>query len=148
MWHAGTATVIGNPYVAVTPSAATSDTVSFRFSRDSTENNAIDTNEQFGFRLHKGVVEMQLGSGWQAMTDAGTMTVLSFDVTPVVQEIALQGLCEKPCPSGGTECMPRQQVRSLAVAITGRSTADSAVVRSVRSNVRLRNDAVVGLCPA
>jgi len=148
MWQPATSTPAANPYIAIAPAAAASDTVSFRYSRDSSENNAVDLNEQFGFRLRKGVIEMLLGSGWQAMTDAGTMVVVSFSVTPAVQEIVLQDLCEKTCASGGTDCMPRQQVRSLAVAITGRSTADSNVVRSVRSNVRLRNDAVVGACPA
>jgi len=149
MWQPGISGIVANPYTALAPAAAASDAVSFRFSRDATENDLVDGNEQFGFRLHKGVIEMLLGGGsWQAMTDRGTMFVLAFSVTPSVQEIALQGACEKPCPSGGNECMPRQQVRGLAVAITGRSVADNKVVRSVRSQVRLRNDAIVGACPA
>jgi len=72
---------------------------------------------------------------------------MSFSVTPSVQEVSLQNMCAKPCPSGGTECMPKQQVRSLAVTITGRSAIDASVVRSVRSDVRVRNDAVIGSCP-
>ena len=148
LWYPGTPGVIANPYAAVAPATAASDAVSFRFSRDSTENSLVDSNEQFGFRLHKGVIEMLLGSGnWQAMTDSGTMVVQSFSVTPTVREIALDAVCDKPCLSGGNECMPRQQLRSLAISITAHAVPDASVVRSLRSDVRLRNDAVIGTCP-
>ena len=40
-------------------------------------------NEQFGFRLRNGALEMQLGAGnWQALTDSGTVTVTAFSATP------------------------------------------------------------------
>lgn len=137
-----------NPYTALSPAAAASDAISFRFSRDSSENHAVDPNEQFGFRLRRGVIEMLLGSGnWQALTDAGTVTVTAFSVTPEVDEIDLEGLCDKACAPGAASCPPRQQLRSLAVAMTGRSTADASVVRAVRGQVRLRNDVIVGACP-
>lgn len=137
-----------NPYTALTPAAAASDAVSFRFSRDASENHAVDGNEQFGFRLRRGVIEMLLGSGnWQALTDGGTMMVTDFSVTPRIDEIALQGLCENACAAGAPNCPPTQQVRSLAVSISGRSTADAGVVRAVRGQVRLRNDVIVGACP-
>ncbi len=140
---------VSNPYLALAPTAGASDAVSFRYSRDATENHILDDNEKFGFRLRDGVIQMLIGDGsWQAMTDAGTMTVTSFVVTPIVREISLDGSCAKACAPGAVDCPPRQQVRSLAVAITGRSTADSKVVRSVRGQVRLRNDAVIGACPA
>jgi type IV pilus assembly protein PilW len=138
---------IENPYNALAPASAASDAVSFRFSRDTVENHTVDSNEQFGFRLRRGVLEMLLGgSGWQAMTDSGTMVVTAFSVTPLVQEIALQGVCEQTCSSAS--CSPTQQVRSLGISITGRSAADARVLRTVRINVRLRNDAVSGACPA
>jgi hypothetical protein len=38
-------------------------------------------------------------------------------------------------------------VRSLAVSILARSSADANVQRSLHSSVRLRNDAIVGVCP-
>ena len=148
VWSAQTAPAT-NPYGAFAPSAAASDAVSFRYSRDTTENNAVDTNEQFGYRLRAGVVEMQLGAGnWQALTDAGTLTVTTFSVTPTVQEISLQSLCEKPCPSGNVACPPRQQVRSLALVLNGRSATDASVTRTLHGSVRLRNDSVVGACAA
>jgi prepilin peptidase dependent protein B len=149
LWYPGTSAQLTNPYSAVAPATAASDAVSFRFSRDSAENSQVDSNEQFGFRLRKGVVEMLLGAGgWQAMTDANTMVVELFSVTPVLREIALQGSCDKPCPSGGDECMPKQQQRSLAIEITVHAVTDPQVVRSLRSEVRLRNDVIVGHCPA
>ena len=145
----GSVQVAVNPYAALSPSAsASTDAVSFRYSRDARENNAVDTNEQFGFRLRRNVIEMQLGSGnWQALTDANTLSISEFVVTPTVQDIPLTKLCALPCPTGSSaRCPPRQQVRSLAVLITGRSATNTAVVRSVRVAVRVRNDALSGSC--
>jgi type IV pilus assembly protein PilW len=137
-----------NPYTAMSPSSGASDAVSFRYSRDNTENHNLDSNEQFGFRLRAGVVEMLLGSGsWQALTDSGTLVVTAFSVTPTVQEISLLDFCAKECLPAGAACGPKQQVRSLALAVTGHAATDVDMVRTLRSQVRLRNDAVVGACP-
>lgn len=149
VWSGGTSSVQANPYAAVAPNTAASDAVSFRYSRDTTENNSIDSNEQFGFRLRKGVIELQLGAGnWQALTDSGTLTVTSFSVTPTVQDVSLAATCTLPCPPGSSAtCPPRQEIRSLDVSISARAANDPAVTRSVRSNVRVRNDPLVGACP-
>jgi prepilin peptidase dependent protein B len=149
VWAAGATHVAVNPYVAIAPGAAASDAVSFRYSRDAAENNVVDSNEQFGFRLRSGAIEMQLGAGgWQALTDAGTLNVTEFRVTPSVQEIDLQNFCATTCPSGSTSCPPHQQVRSLALVIGGQLAGNASVTRSVRSEVRLRGDAVIGACAA
>ncbi len=148
LWQRGASGVMANPYGAVSPSSAASDVVTFRFSRDTTENHTVDNNEQFGFRLRAGVLEMLLGSGnWQAMTDANSVLVTQFSVTPEVQSVTLDGFCASDCTAGSTTCPPRQQVRSLAVALAGKAVADASVLRSVRSAVRLRNDTVSGSCP-
>lgn len=148
VWSAGTTGVIANPYTALMPDNAASDAVSFRYSRDVAENNVVDSNEQFGFRLRNGAIEMLLGgSGWQALTDTGTLSVSAFSVTPSVERIDLQASCSKACPAGSTSCPPRQEVRSLALLISGRSATDAGVTRSVRSQVRLRNDSFTGTCP-
>ena len=147
VWVAGASSVAANPYLAVAPGSAASDAVSFRYSRDATENNRVDGNEQFGFRLRAGVIEIQLGAGnWQALTDAGTLSITEFSITPTVQDISLQSLCTNPCPAGGATCPPHQQVRSLALVVTGRLVNDANVTRSLRSDVRLRNDPVIGAC--
>jgi hypothetical protein len=39
-------------------------------------------------------------------------------------------------------------VRSLAIHISARSAVDARVERSIASEVRLRNDDIVGACPA
>jgi prepilin peptidase dependent protein B len=148
VWGSGASAVAANPYSAVSPAAAASDAVSFRFSRDASENHQVDTNEKFGFRLRKGVIEMLLGASWQAVTDADTLVVSEFKVEPVVQETLLERLCLAPCPPSSSTCPPRQQVRSLDIVISGHAANDSKVVRSVRVSVRLRNDAIVGACPA
>jgi prepilin peptidase dependent protein B len=107
------------------------------------------TDEELAYRLHDGVIEMQIGEGhWQAMTDANTLRVSSFGITPRMQEIVLDGFCSQPCAEGSTSCPPRQELRSLAIHVEARATADAAVTRSVQTLVRLRNDALAGACPA
>ena len=141
------APVATNPYAALAPSSAASDSVSFGYSRDTTENNLVDSNEQFGFRLRNGALEIQLGAGnWQALTDTGTLLVTAFRVTPTVQQVELGDACAAACPVGSATCPPRLNVRSLAVEISGRALADAAVVRTVRSSVRLRADSMSGAC--
>ena len=149
IWTRGATGVIANPYAALSPAAAASDAAQFHYSRDATENNTIDGNEQFGVRLRNHVLQMQLGAGnWQALTDANTLEVTAFSITPTLQDISLQGACDKPCPAAQPACGPHQQVRSLALVISARATADAHVTRSLRSSIRVRNDSFAGLCPA
>jgi prepilin peptidase dependent protein B len=139
--------VLANPYAAVMPDTAASDAVSLSFSRDASENGTVDSNEQFGFRLRNGAIELQLGeSNWQALTDPATLAVTTFSVEPRTEETSLARFCAEPCAAGGTTCPPRQQIKSFAVAISGRSTLDATVRRSVQSAVRLRNVSVTGSC--
>ena len=136
-----------NPYAAMAPEGAASDAASFGYSRDTTENNLLDSNEQFGFRLRNKAIELQLGSGnWQALTDATLLAVTAFSIAPSLEEIDLGALCGQPCPVGSLTCPPRQQVRSLAVQISARALADAALTRSVLAFVRVRNDRIVGAC--
>lgn len=139
--------VIANPYAAVTPDAAASDAVSLSFSRDASENGVVDSNERFGFRLRTSAIELQLGdNNWQALTDPATLAVTTFSVEPRTEETSLARFCAEPCAAGSTSCPPRQQIKSFAIAISGRSTLDASVRRSVQSAVRLRNVSVVGSC--
>lgn len=108
-----------------------------------------DAADGLAYRLHQGVIEMQMGSGyWQAMSDVNTMRVDSFRITPQVQEITLDGFCSQPCVEGNTSCPPRQLLRSLVIQIDARAATDPTAIRSVHTAVRLRNDALVGACPA
>jgi prepilin peptidase dependent protein B len=143
----GASAPVMNPHAVMSPEGAASDAVRLSFSRDSGDDLALDDEERFGFRLRNGVVEVQLGAGnWQALSDAGTLLVTTFTVSPFVEAIDLQAFCERECDVGNTACPPRQQVRSFALSIDARSVVDPAVTRSLRSRVRVRNDAVVGSC--
>ena len=104
---------------------------------------------EMAYRLRAGVIEMKLGDGyWQAMTDANTLRVATFSITPRVDETVLTGFCARPCAEGSdATCPPRQQVRSLAIRVEGRAANDPAVTRSTHTTVRLRNDALLGTCP-
>ena len=147
VWSTGASGVAPNPYLALSPATAASDSASFTYSRDATENNAVDGNEQFGFRLRNGTIEMQLGGGnWQALTDSGSVTVTGFSVAPSAERVTLGEICPASCPLGSATCPPRLEVRTLALQLTGRAATDPAVTRSVRSQVRLRSDPVVGAC--
>lgn len=145
--RAGTAA--SNPYIALAPANAASDAVSFQISRDASENDIVDDNERFGFRLRRGVIEMLIGSGsWQALTDAGTLEVLSFRVGAQSQVQSLRDACERPCDPAATACGPAIEQRQLTIAITARAVSDPHVVRTLTSQARLRNDVVSGACNA
>lgn len=136
-----------NPYAATSPEVAASDTVRLRYSRDAAENDSVDSNEQFGFRLRNDAIEMQLGdANWQSLTDAGTLRITEFNVEPSIEESSLAAFCAGPCAAGDATCPPRQQTRRFAVRISGLSTLDPAVRRSLRAEARVRNGTVVGSC--
>ena len=139
-----------NPYAELVPGIAASDSVSLHYSMDATENDVVDRNEQFGFRLRGGAVELQLGAGnWQALTDANTLTVTAFSVIPEVQDVSLASFCPTACAAdSNSTCPPHRKVRNLTVSITAALVSDVRVVRAVRSNVRVRSDAIVGSCAA
>ena len=139
-----------NPYAALAPAAAASNAASYAYSRDATENNVLDANEQFGLRLRNGAIELQLGAGnWQALTDATLLTITALEITPVLEDaIDLGALCPRPCAAGDAACPPRQFVRSVTLRIAARALSDATVSRSLQARVRLRNDALAGACPA
>ena len=126
--------VTANPYAPLTSDAGVT---LLRFSRDTTENGVVDGNEQFGLRLRNGVVELQLGAaGWQALTDATTMTVTTLRVTPLATETPIA-----PGPCGA-----RHRARQADLLIEGRATVSAAVVRRLATRISLRNDLVVDPC--
>lgn len=133
-----------NPYVAVTPDAATSTHTSFRYMRRPGEEGP------FGFRLNtvgsgteaRGVVQTLLASGgWQDLTDSLVLDVTTFAITPR-HSAALPLACPQLCADGSTDCWPTLTVRELVVDLVARSVRDPAVQRSLTTVVRLRNDLV------
>ena len=151
LWHREAA-ARANPYQAMLPAAAASDAVRLRYSRDAVENHQLDDNEEFGFRWRNQGIDLLLGNGnWQALTDPGTLLVTALRLTPHTSEIVQTAPCERSCPPaapGSAECPPRLQVRLYSLEISAQSPIDPRVQRSVSTSVRVRNDAVVGQCPA
>ncbi len=151
MWHPRT-TLRANPYQSLLPATAASDAARLRYSRDAVENHQLDANEEFGFRLRNNGIDILLGDGnWQALTDTGTLLVTSLRLTPHISEITQTAPCERACPPAGAstpDCPPRIQVRRYSLEIAARSAVDPRVQRSVATSVRVRNDAVIGQCPA
>jgi type IV pilus assembly protein PilW len=157
VWVPGSAALPANPYTGLAKADGTDfanldsdSTVLMSYSSatdEMTENDIVDAAEQYGFRLNGGVIQSRLGAcGWQALTDANTLRVTAFQVTMDKQQLALS--CAKACAASAAGCPPVQEVRAMRVDIAAEAANDPNVRRSVRSNVRLRNDAVTGACPA
>ena len=175
-WGNATAAVIAtpttapasSPYGAMTPTGtAASSSITYNYSQG-TENNALDSSEQFGFRLtNSGVLQyLQGGTNWQDISDSSALTVNTFSVTPVERCVAQQQYCTggssstcssctldatTGCPTDptATACTtcPFFRVRRFNIVLQGTSTADSKVVRRLEESVRVRNDQLLGQCP-
>jgi type II secretory pathway component PulJ len=95
----------------------------------------------WGFRLDRGVIQSRIGGAWQPLTDGNALLVTRFQVEPLTPIVHVV-----PCPRGcggnaaDETCWPRVTVRGYRIEIEGRAVADAAVQRSVRSEVRLRNE--------
>ena len=146
VWHAGAVAVTANPYTAVTPASGVASEVRFGYSRGAVENNTLDVTDEAGFRLSGDAIQMRTGGQWQALTDSTTLRVTDLRVTLISQDVPLA--CFNACPVGAVACPPTQTVREVRVEIAGTAVHDASVRRNARSQMRLRNDAINGACPA
>lgn len=175
-WGDSTASVVSisaataaasSPYAAAYPDAsAASSITTYSYSSAkpaSTENNSLDSAENYGFRLISGELQFQKGSSnWQAITDSKSLTVSKFTVTPVHQCVPLQQYCTggssgscaactvdatSGCPTAACATCPFIKVRSYNIALQGTSTTDASVTRSIQETVRVRNEELLGSCP-
>jgi prepilin-type N-terminal cleavage/methylation domain-containing protein len=114
------------------------------------------TTSRFGYRLRRGVIEMAFGDGsWQALSDASSMRVTRLEFVPDSRRVDLQAFCSRRCDAasgaGAGSCpyqlQRRVRIRLRAQAVTG-SSADNGAPREAEIDARVRNDAVVGGCPA
>ena len=146
-----------NPYAMV--SAGPTDDpkqVLYSYTRDATENNKLDSNEVFGFRLASGTIQMCMGgsiaascTNWQALSNTDIVTISGFSITPNETEIDLRAVCAINCADTAvTPACPRIRIRRYDIALTGTATTDPTLSRTLRSKVRVRNDALLGSCPA
>jgi len=144
VWNAGVVAVSTNPYTALSAASGVPvSEVTFDYSRG-VENDVVDATDQAGFKLEGGAIKMRVGGNWQPLTDDRTLRVTSFRVELTTQPVTLS--CFLDC-GGAANCPPTQSLRELRVDIAGQATNDASVRRSVRSNVRLRNDIITGACP-
>ncbi len=119
-----------NPYGA----SAASGQVDFTYLRPTG-----DTGP-FGFKQEGNVLKTRLGlGGWQDLTDGNTLKITGFSITPT-DVLKTKLPCPKPCPDGTEDCWPSLTVRDLVIDISGEAVSDPSVKRSLRTEVRLRND--------
>ncbi len=85
---------------------------------------------------------LMAGAGWQDLTDRRTLKITAFTITDVSWPATVVP-CPKMCTDGTADCWPTQQVRDYRIDVTGEAASDSQVVRSLSTNVRLRNDVVL-----
>jgi len=156
---AGSVTV-PNPYRTITPNAGSSQ-IEYQYSRDTTENNALDANEQFGFRLNGGAIQMKVNGTptWQTVTDPDLVTITAFTLAPTETPIDIRDSCAKACcgnadvtagtcATANVTACPTISVRQYVLTLAGRSATDASVRRTLQTRVRVRNDGLAGSCPA
>jgi prepilin peptidase dependent protein B len=132
----GSSAVTSNPYNSVTTAA---NTIIYAYSKDTTDNNIVDSNEQFGFKLSGGAVQMQTSSGiWQSVNDTSIITI-----TETRTAVDASGFCT----SAITTNTPTLYIRAYDVSLTGQAVSDSSITRTLATKVRLRNDQLTGACP-
>ena len=145
-WHVEMPLAVESTYGAMTPSSgANLSEISFKYRRRSGDEGP------YGFKLDAGELKSVIAGQWQVLTDRRVMEVTSLDIdlaNPVVYPL----ICPKLCLDGTQTCWPELQLRTATVSITGRAAGDVNVVRTLTSQVRLRNDFVkfngASLCPA
>jgi type IV pilus assembly protein PilW len=136
IWFPTASNVFENPWIVITPDdGEASDSVKFGYRR------SPGNEGPFGFKLESGTIKSLIGGVWQELTDGRIMRVTAFRVTPDAPQ-SFQIPCPRKCPDGSTDCWPTLAVRGYEVLITAESRVDPALVRTLRSHVRVRNDAV------
>ncbi len=95
--------------------------------------------------VQHGVIQTRLANGgWQDLTDETAVDVTEFMVEPATP-VEIQLPCARGCDPADPDdvsCWPRLTLRVYDITIAARARSDQNVQRSVRSQVRLRNDLV------
>jgi prepilin peptidase dependent protein B len=140
----GTTSIAAAGFAVVTPaSGATASAVSYYY--DKTGGATAAVSDAFGFDLSGGILRTTIGAAAsQPLTDDKTMFVERFDVGLEVDTEDMSAGCSKTC----TVNCPVIYVRTFNVEMEARAVADSAVKRTLRSKVKVRNDYQTGSCPA
>lgn len=150
--------VPANPYAAAVPDSASSPTLGYTYSRDTTENQTVDTNERFGFRLHPTTRALELrtvgaalapgaADTWQAVSDPQAVVFTELTVTPGRAVLSLGDRCSLPCPTGTDDCPPQLTVRQFDVTLAAQATAAASVQARMSRRIHLPTDELQGRCP-
>lgn len=145
VWYkGGPAAVTANPYTSAA-SAVSATEAGYAYAKD---DNATLSNatELFGFKLEDGRLKARVGGAWQDLTDPGATLVTGFSVTLAPQASLNLGSYCNPVGCSATLGCPTQTVRSFQITLTGQATQDAQIQRTIREEVRLRNDHVAGAC--
>lgn len=135
IWFEGrTGPIAESPFGVLTPTSGTDlSEVSFSYRRRSGDEGP------FGFKHESNAIKSMIGGQWQVLTDSTVMRVTNLDIDlspPNVYQLP----CAKLCTDGTQACWPELQLRTATISITGQAVNDAAVVRTLRTQVRLRND--------
>lgn len=154
---AGTATA-ANAYSAITGTFnATSGQIEYSYARDT--NDALNNNEQFGFRLNNGVIQMKTSGTptWQDVTDPSAVTITNFTIARAETVMPVGDRCLRGCntvpppmPSASSAACPNPPaitVRRFDFVMEATAPSDATIRRTLREAVRVRNDQVSGACP-
>lgn len=141
-------TVGPNPGAAIGVDTAT-NTINYRYSR------ALGATA-FGLKLENETIKScqgepgadgLCGGNYQELTDRRTVRITSFSVAQERAGASNNGdaivlPCPNLCSNGSTTCWPRVAVREFVIGLTGVSTSDTSVTRSLTVGIRVRNDRV------
>jgi prepilin peptidase dependent protein B len=130
-------------YPTMTPApGTTANAITYAYSKPADPDEVADATEQYGFALANGVLTTTIGtSGAQPLTDSGTTVVDTFTAT--MNAVGIDMVCPGECPVAGC---PQSIVREVAIVLTAHALTDATVVRTLRNNVRIRNDRQTGTC--
>ena len=141
-WKPGWIPETNSNLAGLSPTAGEAESVTFRSSRTDAQDGP------YTYVLDEGAIKLQVdGGALQQLTDISSMRVTAFSIA-AQNEPAVRIACPKACadaPPPGDDaswCWPTIAVNSFVINITGQSVSDPAVVRSIRSVVRLRNETV------
>lgn len=159
LWQpASSASPSANPYAAAVPDSASSPALGYTYSRDTTENQAVDPNERFGFRLHPTTRALELrtvgaalapgtADTWQAVSDPQAVVFTELTVTPSLSVLSLGDRCTLPCAAGATDCPPQLSVRRFDVTLAAQATPATSVQARMSRRIHLPTDVLQGRCP-
>lgn len=151
LWTGSGAALVANPYGTVSPDgSASASSLAYTYSRDGTENHAVDAAERFGLRLNgtSGAIEARIGDSWQAVTDPQVARFTALLATSRSTSLSLQDRCSTPCATGDADCPPRQTVRTLDIVLSAQSPAMPTLQLRQQRAVHLPTDVHTGRCPA